>query len=216
MYKSGNIHKVKLCRHKNNDHKTAFDSVKNVLLHTIHTKKENGSCAAKIASCASSPPTEGRKYTVNWHVPTRAISHPFLSPQGSDGPPGKIGFPGPQVKHWGIFLLFHSFLSYIFWCLCSSGEARHQSDLEDLHDTSSVEAHSQKQHIALEERTVLGSFLHTVGQIYIHAPLIGGIWEYLLSLQLKSTSENDLGIYKFKWSLCVERFVNLMQKRSVH
>lgn len=54
-----------------------------------------------------------------WHVLTH-FSLLFLSLQGSDGPPGKLGFPGPQVKHWGTVMLFLYFLPYIF--ISSSGE----------------------------------------------------------------------------------------------
>lgn len=68
------------------------------------------------------------------------INHPSFSspPQGPDGPPGKIGFPGPQVKALGYSFTFPFLPLIYYWCLCSSGEASHQLDLEDVHDTSNV------------------------------------------------------------------------------
>lgn len=54
--------------------------------------------AQKIATHLFFFHSETWKYEINWCVWTVASAHPSSFLQGPDGPPGKLGFPGPQVK----------------------------------------------------------------------------------------------------------------------
>lgn len=87
-----------------------------------------------------------------------AISHPSFSLQGFDGPPGKIGFPGPQVKHRGT--LIRSVLSSRIYSLPLMfpwrGEASEWFRRPAWYRQRG--GSSRQKYIRLEGRTVLGRF----------------------------------------------------------
>lgn len=138
-------------------------------------------------------------HPLNWPISTHSYLSSFPFSAGSWWSSRKNRFPWTTGKALGYFSTFPFRHLIYFWWLSSSGKAKHPHDLEGLHDTSRVETHGQKQHIALGERSVLGF------TCIKDATLL----RYLLSVQLNSTSENYLAI------TITENDTNLYSKKGL-